>query len=89
MVLPDPLYDELIVGQTRIRILLIRLYPQRQWKRRLEDKIQELCDQLVATDDARESVQLSSKLREALKEHLQRLRSQILVYPPGKDRRSS
>lgn len=55
----------------------------------LELKISALCARLVATDDAREYVCLNSELREALKEHMERLRIQTLAYPPDEKGRSS
>jgi len=56
--------------------------------RRLEDRIRQLCEALIATDDdAEEFPFLAVELKSSLKEHIERIRSQVVAYPPGKDRR--
>ena len=56
--------------------------------RRLKDRIRQLCEALIATDDdAEEFPFLAVELKSSLKEHIERIRSQVVAYPPGKDRR--
>lgn len=47
---------------------------------RLEDRIQQLCAQVKATDDDEELYQLCEELRQALKEHVSQLRQQVAEY---------
>jgi hypothetical protein len=66
------------------------LFAESNVNRRLEDKIRHLCEVLIATDyDAEEFPFLARELKLSLKEHIERIRSQVLAYPPAKDRRSA
>lgn len=47
---------------------------------RLEDRIQQLCAQVKATDDDEELYQLCEELRQALKEHVSQLRQEVAEY---------
>jgi len=56
--------------------------------RRLEDRIVELCNQLIATDeDSSEFNQISTELRAAIAEHIERARTKLSDFPPAFDRR--
>ena len=58
--------------------------------RRLEDRIRHLCEALIATDDDAEGFPfLAAELKSSLKEHIERIRSQVAAYPPGNDRRAA
>lgn len=46
----------------------------------LEDRIQQLCARVKATDDDKELYQLCEELRRALKEHVSQLRKQVADY---------
>jgi len=57
---------------------------------RLEDRIRRLCRALIATDDdVDEFPFLAAELKSSLKEHNERIRGQVVAYPPGKDRRAA
>jgi hypothetical protein len=59
--------------------------------RRLEDHIQQLCIQLLATDDEEEVRHLCSKLKKAINQHVGRMRERLKSYPNDtfdKERRS-
>lgn len=58
-------------------------------ERRLEDRIQQLCKRVVASQDTREMERLCSELREALAEHASRLREKVKAYPIARERRSN
>jgi hypothetical protein len=60
-------------------------------ERRLEDRIQQLCRQLIKTDqgDPEEFARLAVKLRESLTQHISRLRSKLSEYPIARERRST
>jgi predicted methyltransferase len=49
--------------------------------RRLEDRIQQLCARVVASEDDEEIKTLCFELREALSEHARRLSQKIKDYP--------
>ena len=49
--------------------------------RRLDDHIQQLCLQLVATDDEEEVRRLCSELKQAINEHVGRMRERLKSYP--------
>ena len=59
-------------------------------KRRLEDRIRDLCAKLigVADESSPEFLSLSTNLRTALKEHVNRLRARLNDYPLFPERRS-
>src|SRR5262244_504502 len=51
-------------------------------KRRLEDRIRELCRQLIEADQGSEEFQhISAELRESLTEHISRMRVNLRKYP--------
>ena len=56
--------------------------------RRLEDRIRELCTKAVATDDSADFSEVMQQLREALREHSNRLRELAArkLRPEGRDR---
>jgi hypothetical protein len=58
-------------------------------ERRLEDHIRLLCERLITVPaDAEEFHMIAEELQAALKEHTQRLRGNLRVYPLLKERRS-
>ena len=58
-------------------------------ERRLEDRIRRLCARLIRTDDGNEFHTVATELRASLAEHIDRLRSKLLEYPLGIERRTS
>jgi hypothetical protein len=54
----------------------------------LERRIQQLCSQVVATNDSEELDRLCRELQEALKEHIASLRSQVKQYDDDTRRRN-
>ena len=56
--------------------------------RRLEDRIRELCSKAVAADDSANFREVMRELREALREHSNRLRELAArkLRPEGRDR---
>jgi hypothetical protein len=56
--------------------------------RRLEDRIRELCTKAVAADDSSDFSEVMRQLREALREHANRLRQLAArkLRPEGHDR---
>jgi hypothetical protein len=47
---------------------------------KLEDRIQQLCARVKATDDDEELYQLCAELQQALKEHVSQLRERVAEY---------
>lgn len=47
---------------------------------KLEDRIQQLCAKVKATEDDEELYRLCEELRQALKEHVSQLREQVAEY---------
>lgn len=47
---------------------------------KLEDRIQQLCARVKATEDDEQLYQLCEELRQALKEHVSQLREQVAEY---------
>jgi hypothetical protein len=56
--------------------------------RRMEDKIQSLCARILAGNDDDEQLSLIVELREALRQHVQRLRTKLSDYPLTGERRT-
>lgn len=54
----------------------------RDWRvaRDLEERIQQLCSRIVATDDDRELNRLCVELQQALSEHIHGIREQVAAY---------
>jgi hypothetical protein len=48
--------------------------------RKLEDRIQQLCARMKATEDDEELYQLCAELQQALKEHVGQLRERVAEY---------
>jgi hypothetical protein len=57
-------------------------------KRRLEDRIKELCAQVVTTADTPERNKILQRLTTALYEHTRRMRTPITELPVQTERRS-
>jgi signal transduction histidine kinase len=57
-------------------------------RRDLEDRIQQLCAQVVATDEEEELNRLCVELRDALNKHISRLREQVAAYRASSIRRA-
>jgi len=57
--------------------------------RRLEDRIRDLCAQVVSIDDPDQLRRALDELRAALQEHTQRLRQNVAQYPRSRERRST
>lgn len=58
-------------------------------RRRLEDKIRDLCEKLIRAEDKSEEFHAAAaELRASLSEHISRLRRQVADYPIARDRRS-
>jgi len=68
-----------------------RLFRLRYWRvqRRLEDRIRDLCAKVVATREIAEAEHTCVDLREALREHISRLRKRAAQYPRTDERRLS
>ncbi len=59
-------------------------------ERRLEDRIRLLCQTLIdAGNDPEDFEKAAQELRSALREHSERVRSEIRDYPFGRERRVS
>jgi hypothetical protein len=58
-------------------------------KRRLEDRIRELCAEVVTTPEAPEWNEILQQLTAALHEHTRRMRKLIAELPVRTERRSS
>lgn len=57
-------------------------------ERRLEDRIRELCERLIACEaDGPEFQKLATELRASLAEHIERLRAKLTDYPNNNERR--
>lgn len=56
--------------------------------RRLEDKIRNLCTQIIATENDTELTPLVTELREALHQHMKDLRVQLSKFPLVINRRT-
>lgn len=54
----------------------------RHWRvaRDLEERIQQLCSRIVATEDDRELNRLCVELQESLSEHIRGMREQVAAY---------
>jgi hypothetical protein len=57
-------------------------------RRDLEDRIQQLCALVVATDEGEELNRLCVELRDALNKHISRLREQVAAYRDSSMRRA-
>lgn len=58
-------------------------------ERRLEDRIQKLCRQLLEADqESKEFQRIAAKLRESLAEHISRTRTRLGGYPISNERRT-
>jgi hypothetical protein len=55
--------------------------------RRMEDKIRNLCAQIAAAQDDQEVMPLLLELRDALHQHIERLRTRLADYPSLAERR--
>jgi cell fate (sporulation/competence/biofilm development) regulator YmcA (YheA/YmcA/DUF963 family) len=55
----------------------------------MEDKIRELCEQAVKERDSAKAEALLHQLREAIHEHIEKLRGRIATYPAVQERRAS
>ncbi len=55
--------------------------PGRAMTLTLEDRIRELCSQVVQEDDAQELNRILGELKLALHEHTERLRAMLSLYP--------
>jgi hypothetical protein len=60
---------------------------QRSAMRRVEDKIRRLSEQLLAADEDEELGPIMVELREALHQHIERLRANLAGYPIVIERR--
>ena len=58
-------------------------------RRRLEDRIQKLCERIVASKSEEEIKSSCSELRGALSEYAERLREKLKAYPVTSERRSN
>ena len=56
--------------------------------RELEDRIQQLCSQVTATDDDDELYRLCVELRQALNQHISQIRTQVAEYRRSSQPRS-
>jgi hypothetical protein len=56
--------------------------------RQTEDKIRQLCNQLVLPDDEAESGQIFVELRDALHQHIEHLRDRVAEFPVVSGRRA-
>jgi hypothetical protein len=56
--------------------------------RELEDRIQQLCARVAATDDDEELSRLCMELRDALNEHINYLREQVSAYRNSSNKRA-
>jgi len=56
--------------------------------RRIEDKIRRLSEQLLAAKNDQELTTILGELRDALHEHVERLRARVANYPIVLERRS-
>jgi len=57
-------------------------------KRRVEDKIRNLCSEIVTANDDEGQVQRLALLRDGLHQHVERLRDSVATYPITADRRN-
>lgn len=57
------------------------------YKRRLEDRIRQLSDELITSQDPRQFQKLAQELREAMSEVVARLRERVAMYPEERRRR--
>lgn len=55
--------------------------------RRLEDKIRGLCARAIKAGDDEELRPLLNELRDALRQHVERIRKRFADYPPAVERR--
>jgi hypothetical protein len=60
---------------------------QRSAMRRVEDKIRRLSQQLLAAEEDKEVGPMLAELREALHQHIERLRARFAAYPIVVERR--
>src|SRR5215475_5489889 len=56
--------------------------------RRMEDRIRNLCTDLVATSDSAHQVSIVAKLRDELHRHMQQVRTRLGEYPLEERRRT-
>jgi len=54
----------------------------------MEDKIQSLCARILAGNDDDKELSLIVELRDALHQHVQRLRARVAEYPAAGERRT-
>lgn len=55
--------------------------------RRIDDRIRELCKEVLSEQDPAKVRQLLSQLQDSLHEHIERLRTNVAAYPLVKERR--